>query len=325
MSASSTSFIVNHPRPCNQRAARSAVREYCAIARRVRQRDRLRCRVEPDRVRARDRSGRASTTRRSGRVACRASRLQRKARARRCVPLRRVVQLVHPGAERRMRRTRARPPFHQRRNRLTRRPKVRRRHDAKPRCVGFRAQPPALRLPAGRADHDVHAARSEPRKFFGTASGARSRSPRPPVATHRAPRRVDVHGPATSAASGRASRRGGPSGPGRLSESDASSGRPRGQRCLRLAAKNVSCRSIIACAATASWQNDGHVPPRGRLRDHPQRELLERSKHARRDARIVGRPSPTAHRIAMSCSTRTSANADRSSTSPASRLDRRRP
>ena len=58
----------------------------------------------------------------------------------------------------------------------------------------------------------------------------------------------------------------------------------------RISAKNSSCSRCMACCRSAWRRIDGDVPPRRRLRDHPQRHLLEHADDARGDRRLVAQP-----------------------------------
>ena len=292
----STSRIVNQPlRPCTQRAASSAPRaKPRSIARGVRQRDRLAGRVEADRVRARDGArARRRDVDRAIVAAAAHRRLEQQRRARRRIPLGRVVGLVDPGAERRVRRQQLAP-----RARRARRTGSRRARSSAPRrrrcrCASTsRAHVRLVRVPPGRADDDVDAARGRAAATFAGTASAVEKS----IATSAAGQLAGVAAfartstvPATSHAV--------------LGASDSTSLPIRPWptiSSMRIAApvscsstpsppspKNSRCSRAIAAATIRVAQHDRHVPPRRRLRDHPQRNPSSAPSTRAGDARIV--------------------------------------
>ena len=183
-----------------------------------------------------------------------------------------------------------------------------------------------MRLPSRRANDDVDAARGEPRQIRrAPPRPARNQSPRPPAATTRGCRGiVDVDGagdaepvvgrqrfdqaphPAAADDQERGASR-------RQAVRDRRQPRPRARRTCRAGEPSppppprpAARRSRSGATPPATPSAAGNCSSDPRMRDA--------SRGSRR------RPSPTAQRIAMSCSTRTSANADSSSTSSSSRL-----
>ena len=145
-----------------------------AIPRRVRERYRLRHRVESQRVRARNgsRPRRGDVDRVTIALAAKRG-FHRKRGARRRILLRRMVQLVQPCAECRLVAPQLCGPFHQSQEQVDPDREVRRRYYPDPSRVGFGPQGRLCRLPSGRTDHHVHAAGSERGKVHGHCVGER--------------------------------------------------------------------------------------------------------------------------------------------------------
>ena len=308
-----------------------------AIARRVRQRDRLRRAVEADRVRAGNEAGARRRHVDRPRVARLLHRpLQQQRRARRRVLLRRVMRLVQPGAELGLRREQPRrlaprsPRTASRRSRSSARPRRRcRRRATACRSAGF------VRLPAGRADDDVDAAARQRRHVRRhRVRRARSRSPRRRRASARRRRRrrgaatrIDDAGDLAAVLGASDLRPAGPSGRGRPAAC-ASTVRHRLQpaRARERVAKNCSCSRVIAAGTSASRMHERDVPPRRRLRHQPQRDAARATVTARAEQRrialqVLADRADDRHVALAARPRRNSAGRRRSSSQPARVVD----